>query len=130
MAMVRPSATGRVGEAEHQPTEGEILHPGAGQRDELAEPEEPVVAVAQRAEGVEKAAHRAGSPGSLAPRARRARPEPGHLVAVEVGQHVGSAAAEGLHTLPLLQHLADVGHLDARRGQRLGERLRLAGGAR
>ncbi len=50
----------RVRETQNQPTEGEILHPGPGQGDELAEPEEPVVAVAQRAEGVEEATHQPG----------------------------------------------------------------------
>ena len=59
MAMVRPRATGDLVRAENEPTEDEILHPGAGQRDQLSEPEEPVVAVAERAECVEEAGHQA-----------------------------------------------------------------------
>jgi MFS family permease len=39
----------RVGQREHQPVHGDVLHPGAADRDDLAREEEPVVAVAAQA---------------------------------------------------------------------------------
>ena len=132
----------RVGEAQHQPAEGEILHPGAGQGDELAAPEEPVVAVAQRAEGMEEATSSPRIiPGARAPRGRRAGAaqvagtpsargsaprlgaEPGHLVAHERRQYGRGSVAKRLHALPLFQDLTDIRDLDAGRRDRLDKSL-------
>src|SRR6185312_3107473 len=42
----------RIRQLQNQPRLGDLLHPGAGLRNELADPEEAVVAIVQRPEGL------------------------------------------------------------------------------
>ena len=76
----RADGEGRAGELDHEPRERDVLHPRAGERDDLAREEEPVVPVAVEgaegspAEPERKDAHGRGS--RIAARAGRARSRP------------------------------------------------------